>query len=98
MSVKLYEVTDEGGGQMGFYVKGESGRKDILDAIKYEYPDFYDENILSLLSIDMIPCYVRIVPCHPNSENGEAGFSVMYYECAKGRGAMRATKFMLGLI
>ena len=92
--VELYSISEEGGCIYGFYVKGEPKRKEIVDAIEHEFPDFYEDFKETMDEMEMRLCYVRIVPVNPHSDSP---FSVHYYECEKGRGAMRATRLAVNL-
>jgi hypothetical protein len=94
--VKLYPVAEDSGELCGFYAKGLRTRKDILNAVDQEFPDFYEENISGLEAAKMRTCFLRVVPCHPNSEMGLAGFKCQYWETSKSKGAFFATSIYLG--
>ena len=93
--VKLYPVVEESGEICGFYAKGDCTRTEVLNVLSWEFCDFYLENQQGLESAKVKQCYLRIVPCHPNSEMGLAGFTRQYFETNKGRGAFLATSIYL---
>ena len=85
----LYPISD--GEVCGVYGRGTDVQA-ILAAIEQEQPDFLEDAKSVVARSKHYQTYIRVVPCSPHSDMGQAGFTFQYIEAQKpARGAFLAT-------
>lgn len=84
-----YDIIDDNGSVMGFYVKGNYSLEECIKAFEYDHgDDYFEEGEKSKLKV--FHCYYRKVPVSPSIKENFS-FSHLLIESKKGRGAFEVS-------
>jgi len=89
MTLDSFDIVDDNGDTMGFYVKGNHTLEECIEAFEWDHGDDYfdpDEK----LKLKVFHCYYRKVPVSPTIAENFA-FSHLLVESKKGPGAFEAS-------
>ena len=88
-TLESFDIIDDGGSIMGFYVKGNHSLEDCIKAIEWDHgDDYFDPE--EKLKLKVFHCYYRKVPVAP-WEKDFVSYGHRLVECDKGRGAFEAS-------